>query len=1209
MRNSSKADYGDTNYSLANYFNNHPGKGDNEDHELNNLLVSNTKENLDISIFNQINTSKIPYLKKMSSIEPREKFIFNEIDNKSHFLDVLNKESEKISRGKMGLLDSSMDINKLKRIQSFAKSDHNSSNNLSVIKPDHSNINLLSLDSIGKTNKIFTKLNTGENNQLKKINLKRELTSKKKNYPEKHRIEFSNNPQYENVITNLNKKLEKFDDDEVPQIPGINHNIKNLITKKDSKFDYPVTVKKLEKLKNGETNNYNNSNSYINNNNNLNINKNDSNLSDKSKDYELKDEDIENLTIPKKCEKNYFLSDIIDIVLKLKFTENQIINSSTPEVNYIFENRNFIPNKEESTKTIVDINSNKNIFSHIPIKMAIIGANFSGKKTQARLLSENYPLKIYSVENEIKKHLEILEKFEIPIDQNPKYKNLKKNDIDKLILERQLEEQKFEFIKSSVIKLKDILVNPQNSQFQKDDGVIEFCLELIKNDFPKKSTSQFIEEIIIKNKKKKEIYEEMNKLKEEKNNPKKNNLKSESQYNHDLNKISIEFNKGFILLDFPNNFSQAKILENKLSGFVNEIYKPKNEINLKKDNFSIIQDKNFLPQKNNLLFQGGLDLCIYLEGNSKEFLRRSKNRKIDPTTGIIYHMEDNSPGNEDKKIIERLVCIEENLQNSEDFIIESFKNYYFNINKLLDFYSIFGLSKNNFKTLNKIVIPTNNGEKSKDYKEQIQYIYNEITQMIRHVIKINEEKENELLEQSKYYNKDKDIDMNENNLNLLKNNVFNTQENSELNISINKDLQKTNNIIMHSNAYNEMEKNNEIIGFQIQNLDEEDFNKFHKKYLEANKRISSLIYEDIYNNWEKMHENYTSVLKLGFKSFKNQKESIISNYNQLQEKFLDFLNRPSKKNESMQKFINKYNKFIEEYPELKQDAEVKEEFNQDLADLGDRVWEIIDIRKNEAIKERLKIMSAGWIEKEMNKFYNNVEKLFIVEMEKIFTSIKIIRQFYFNMDSRVYQDISNFKPLDFLKDEQLNIIPLEKDEENKEFQFPKIEKLYLNCIRVLFKYDEFVSNLEKLMKSSTVNVSDTSIKKSGLYLLSRGISKRMIDSTSFADDRKEILIYNEEMKKAINLEKNKFKFRVTFIKQWGIGFLTSMRKISKIVYDNLDNWIIKTIRNENNNMNRIDNYIRVQIEKGDIVNSQIETEFFEEFQIINVSEFFEPEVI
>ena len=841
--------------------------------------------------------------------------------------------------------------------------------------------------------------------------------------------------------------------------------------------------------------------------------------------------------------------------------------------------------------------------------MAIIGANFSGKKTQARLLSENYPLKIYSVENEIKKHLEILEKFEIPIDQNPKYKNLKKNDIDKLILERQLEEQKFEFIKSSVIKLKDILVNPQNSQFQKDDGVIEFCLELIKNDFPKKSTSQFIEEIIIKNKKKKEIYEEMNKLKEEKNNPKKNNLKSESQYNHDLNKISIEFNKGFILLDFPNNFSQAKILENKLSGFVNEIYKPKNEINLKKDNFSIIQDKNFLPQKNNLLFQGGLDLCIYLEGNSKEFLRRSKNRKIDPTTGIIYHMEDNSPGNEDKKIIERLVCIEENLQNSEDFIIESFKNYYFNINKLLDFYSIFGLSKNNFKTLNKIVIPTNNGEKSKDYKEQIQYIYNEITQMIRHVIKINEEKENELLEQSKYYNKDKDIDMNENNLNLLKNNVFNTQENSELNISINKDLQKTNNIIMHSNAYNEMEKNNEIIGFQIQNLDEEDFNKFHKKYLEANKRISSLIYEDIYNNWEKMHENYTSVLKLGFKSFKNQKESIISNYNQLQEKFLDFLNRPSKKNESMQKFINKYNKFIEEYPELKQDAEVKEEFNQDLADLGDRVWEIIDIRKNEAIKERLKIMSAGWIEKEMNKFYNNVEKLFIVEMEKIFTSIKIIRQFYFNMDSRVYQDISNFKPLDFLKDEQLNIIPLEKDEENKEFQFPKIEKLYLNCIRVLFKYDEFVSNLEKLMKSSTVNVSDTSIKKSGLYLLSRGISKRMIDSTSFADDRKEILIYNEEMKKAINLEKNKFKFRVTFIKQWGIGFLTSMRKISKIVYDNLDNWIIKTIRNENNNMNRIDNYIRVQIEKGDIVNSQIETEFFEEFQIINVSEFFEPEVI
>ena len=48
--------------------------------------------------------------------------------------------------------------------------------------------------------------------------------------------------------------------------------------------------------------------------------------------------------------------------------------------------------------------------------------------------------------------------------------------------------------------------------------------------------------------------------------------------------------------------------------------------------------------------ESGFNLVIYLEGNSEECIRRSQNRKMDPLTGNIYHLEDNPLLTEDKKI-------------------------------------------------------------------------------------------------------------------------------------------------------------------------------------------------------------------------------------------------------------------------------------------------------------------------------------------------------------------------------------------------------------------------------------------------------------------------------------------------------------------------------------------------------------------------------
>ena len=53
------------------------------------------------------------------------------------------------------------------------------------------------------------------------------------------------------------------------------------------------------------------------------------------------------------------------------------------------------------------------------------------------------------------------------------------------------------------------------------------------------------------------------------------------------------------------------------------------------------------------IYGSAMDACLILEAPREECLRRIENRKIDPQTGNIYHLEDNPPP-EDNKLKDRL---------------------------------------------------------------------------------------------------------------------------------------------------------------------------------------------------------------------------------------------------------------------------------------------------------------------------------------------------------------------------------------------------------------------------------------------------------------------------------------------------------------------------------------------------------------------------
>jgi len=61
-------------------------------------------------------------------------------------------------------------------------------------------------------------------------------------------------------------------------------------------------------------------------------------------------------------------------------------------------------------------------------------------------------------------------------------------------------------------------------------------------------------------------------------------------------------------------------------------------------------------------------------------------------------------------------------------------------------------------------------------------------------------------------------------------------------------------------------------------------------------------------------------------------------------------------------FVKNFNTFSDEYPDLREDDQTKEELHQRTDALSDELWEIVEERKEQAIEFRKKVMEGGFVE-------------------------------------------------------------------------------------------------------------------------------------------------------------------------------------------------------------------------------------------------------
>jgi hypothetical protein len=325
----------------------------------------------------------------------------------------------------------------------------------------------------------------------------------------------------------------------------------------------------------------------------------------------------------------------------------------------------------------------------------------------------------------------------------------------------------------------------------------------------------------------------------------------------------------------------------------------------------------------------------------------------------------------------------------------------------------------------------------------------------------------------------------------------------------------------------------------------------------------------------------------------------------------------------------KYNKFLDDYPDLKDDPQVKEEHHQEVDDLNDKIYEIIESRKNEAVEERKKIMTSGWIENEMEKFYMALERLFQNEIDKFIGSLQIMRDYYHNLDNRPLIELP-FSTIDIIT-EELDQTPIEEfpqenedtnqennqtskeentDNETKETleqyieknlpkSYPRVEKLYKNSLKIQFQYEEALREAErqKLEKEKDEN------KKNAAQTKGKKVDKAKDNQEE--NVKEEVYEHSEELKQAMSNEKAKYKYKLTLLKYWGILCLKNFRRLSLTVYNKLEDWIILAIKAENQALNELTVMLKENIESESKIKYELALETFDVIVNMDVQNYIE----
>lgn len=247
----------------------------------------------------------------------------------------------------------------------------------------------------------------------------------------------------------------------------------------------------------------------------------------------------------------------------------------------------------------------------------------------------------------------------------------------------------------------------------------------------------------------------------------------------------------------------------------------------------------------------------------------------------------------------------------------------------------------------------------------------------------------------------------------------------------------------------------------------------------------------------------------------------------------------------MQEFIKSFNDFSDEYPDLREDDQTKEELHQRCDVLSDELWELVEDRKEANIEERKKVMESGGTEFSLNFLTNCAKQLMQAELDKFKVSVQIVWDYYHAVEEKLIPEApsANITELTFPETEEppaVEVLAEGQDASNIEaYTFPRLDKLLVMALR-----QQIVPDVTQL--SAAIDPKKGGAKKDA----KKGAAKDLDEGASIEESP-----YVKEMKDAIKTEKAILRFRLVQIRNWALTNLKQSRQQAINLYKKLDDWI------------------------------------------------------
>ena len=547
--------------------------------------------------------------------------------------------------------------------------------------------------------------------------------------------------------------------------------------------------------------------------------------------------------------------------------------------------------------------------------------------------------------------------------------------------------------------------------------------------------------------------------------------------------------------------------------------------------------------------------------------------------------------------------INNEIENSMEEII--FENYYKNIELIID------------KINNQKEEEENNKKEINEDNNKEKEINNEDNNKEK---EINEEnnKEKEINEEN---NKEKEINE-ENN----KEKEINEENNKEKeNENINKNEENNNNILIKKEDENKKANLNELsIISNSYNFSEDISNQFEIFASSYQKTLNNFIHfilrqrEHIISYLTEIQNEY--IVNLNRKTDKTiVAEIYINKYNLIINNHPNLLNNPKVYNELMND-IEDVGKSIWLNIQNKKNEDVK--YLKDIKETGkldnelQKFWEYIIIVFESEVKKYLvtcEIIIKYYLNKigllgnilgifESSSKANQLnEYLFKINHFKYLFKGIDIPEYLFNInineeekiDDNKKNDIENEKEMEIndkneLNKENKNNIDFKNEKSNHQKKLnekektieEKVEILFMNSLKIIIRQDLLMKQYKEKIKNFNPN-NEKEIKSTKIKSLNTSISSKSSRRKSRLNklSKNGIIFYEEELSIQIRCEKQKFKYRLMFLKYFISKYYYIIINCYNDTFNAMDDWIIMSVRSQNNSLNEFIFYLKKALTK------------------------------